>query len=116
MMNTRLRIVTAVMTALILLSTGYTVRAAELCITTTAGIGLYAGDGGPAVYARLNYPMFVARDGIGNIYIADTNNHRVRKLDLSGVITTVAGTGVQGFGGDGELAATAMLNYPNVWL
>jgi hypothetical protein len=91
----------------------FPLQAAELCITTIAGIGLYSGDDGPAVHARLNNPVSVARDSGGNIYIADTSNHRVRKVNLSGVITTVTGTGVQGFSGDGGQAASAMLNYPN---
>ena len=83
-------------------------------ITTFAGTGetAYSGDGGPAVQAQLNFPRGVAVDGAGNLYIADTENHRIRKVDLSGVITTVAGTGRRGFGGDGGLAVQAELGSP----
>ncbi len=85
-------------------------------ITTIAGTGEfgYGGDGGPATEARLNFPGGVAVDGAGNLYIADTNNHRIRKVDVSGVITitTVAGNGEQGFSGDGGPATAALLNHP----
>jgi len=64
-------------------------------ITTVAGTGGrgYGGDGGPAASAQLDTPSGVAVDGSGNLYVADYSNHRVRKVDLAGVITTVAGTG-----------------------
>lgn len=65
--------------------------------------GAYAGDHGPASAARLNNPQGVAVDGEGNLYIADTWNHRIRKVDRDGIITTVAGTGAPGYGGDCEL-------------
>jgi uncharacterized protein YjiK len=84
-------------------------------ITTVAGIGTYSfgGDGGPATSAQLNFPMAVATDDIGNLYIADSGNYRVRKvLAGSGTITTVAGTGTSGYSGDGGPAASAQLNYP----
>ena len=83
-------------------------------ITTAAGIGKsgYSGDGGPAAGAWLHTPEGVAVDKTGNLYIADTWNHRIRPMDSSGVLTTIAGTGQGGFGGDGGLAATAQLNYP----
>ena len=62
-------------------------------ITTYAGTGSpgYAGDGGPAVSAQLNLPRGIAFDSVGNLYIADTNNHRVRRVTQSGLITTIAG-------------------------
>ena len=60
-----------------------------------------AGDGGPAVSARLRGPQGLTLHGSGNLYFADTSNHRIRKVDTSGVITTIAGTGEDGFGGDG---------------
>ena len=84
-------------------------------ITTIAGTGEYgfSGDGGPAIQAALNYPSGVALDGAGNVYIADTYNHRIRKVDSAGVITTVAGAGEFGFGGDGGPAIQAALNYPS---
>ena len=88
-------------------------------ITTVAGngsLGLvqgrYSGDGGPAVNAELARPSGVAVDSIGNIYIADTNNDRIRKVDTNGIITTVAGNGQFGYSGDGGLAAEAELARP----
>ncbi len=79
-------------------------------ITTFAGGGV--GDGGPATKARLRYPSGVAVDAAGNLYIADTVNHRVRKVSTSGTITTVAGNGTQGFSGDGGSATNASLYGP----
>ncbi|MEP7152917.1 MAG: hypothetical protein ABI856_14500 [Nitrospira sp.] len=72
-----------------------------------------SGDGGPARRARLNFPSAVAVDRIGNLYIADTMNHRVRRVDAAtGVITTVAGTGQARYSGDGGPADLAALNEP----
>ena len=83
-------------------------------ITTVAGTGEsgYSGDGGPAAQARLSEPSGAAADGAGNLYIADRSNHRIRKVDAAGTITTVAGTGQYGFGGNGGPAVQAQLNYP----
>ena len=83
-------------------------------ITTIAGTGVpgFSGDGGLAVEAQLGYPQGVAVDGAGNVYIADGPNHRIRKVDSTGTITTIAGTGVPGFSGDGGLAVEAQLGYP----
>lgn len=83
-------------------------------ITTVAGIGVSGsgGDGGLAIAAMLNYPVGLAVDSAGNLYIADVNNHRVRKVSVSGIITTVAGSGVEGYGGDGGPAVAAELNWP----
>jgi sugar lactone lactonase YvrE len=73
----------------------------------------FAGDGGPAVNASLNYASSVALDSQGNLYIADTMNHRIRKVDAStGVISTIAGTGVSGFSGDSGPALSANLGTP----
>ena len=72
----------------------------------------YAGDRGPAVEAQLNYPAGVALDKAGNLYIADTGNHRIRRVDTAGIITTIAGTGEPGYGGDGGLAVEAQLASP----
>ncbi|WP_224995256.1 MBG domain-containing protein [Cesiribacter sp. SM1] len=83
-------------------------------ITTIAGTGVagFSGDGGAAIRAQLNYPVDVTIDGAGNIYIADRSNHRIRKINTAGTITTIAGTGVAGFGGDGVAAVQAHLNQP----
>jgi len=83
-------------------------------ITTVAGNGTagYSGDGGPATQAAINGAPAIATDSFGNLYIADQNNNRVRRVDPKGVITTVAGNGTQGFSGDGGPAAQAELNYP----
>ncbi len=83
-------------------------------ITTFAGNGQLGsrGDGGQAVNAELNSPSGLAVDGSGNVYVADTNNHRVRRVAPSGVITTIAGTGLNGFSGDGGAATVAKLDTP----
>ena len=71
-----------------------------------------AGDGGPAIRALLSEPSGVAVDSVGNVYIADTDNHRIRKVDASGIIHTIAGTGEGGFSGDGGLAIESDLFRP----
>ena len=83
-------------------------------ITTVAGNGTsgFVGDGATAISAQLSYPRGVALDSAGNLYIADTSNHRIRKVDASGTITTVAGNGTPGFSGDGATAISAQLSYP----
>jgi sugar lactone lactonase YvrE len=83
-------------------------------ISSVAGSGAagFGGDGGPALSAQLNYPAGVTADAAGNIFIADTRNHRVRKVTPGGAITTVAGTGSGGFSGDGGRASAAQLNGP----
>ena len=85
-------------------------------ITTIAGTGEggYSGDGGPASSARINHPTSVAVDSSGNLYIADDDNHRIRRVDASGTITTIAGTGTRGYGGDGGPAVKARLSFPRV--
>ena len=87
-------------------------------ITTVAGgvigHGGYWGDGGPATAAQISLFGSLAVDANGNIYIADGGNQRIRKVDaITGIITTVAGTGVAGYSGDGLLATNAKLNAPN---
>ncbi|MCD6010405.1 MAG: hypothetical protein K0Q79_267 [Flavipsychrobacter sp.] len=74
--------------------------------------GSYSGDGGPATAATLNNPSGAAFDSFGNLYIADSRNHRIRKVDASGAITTFAGTGITGYSGDGGQATVAELSYP----
>jgi sugar lactone lactonase YvrE len=81
-------------------------------ITTVAGGGS-GGDGGPATAASLANPTGVAIDSTGNLFIAERNNRRVRKVDAAGIITTVAGNGTSGFGGDGGLATNATVDSPN---
>jgi serine/threonine-protein kinase len=83
-------------------------------ITTVAGAGRYSfsGDGGPAIQAHLATPTSVALDPTGNLFIADTDNNRIRRLDASGIITTVAGTSAAGFSGDGGPATQARLAKP----
>ena len=76
------------------------------------GIPGYAGDGGVAVEASLNNPSDVAIDRSGNLYIADAGNHRIRRVTPEGIITTMAGRGTLGFGGDSGPALTALLNTP----
>ena len=85
---------------------------ADGVINTFAGTGEagYRGDGGPAGYAVLNGPGGLAFDGEGNLYIADTLNERVRRVDVNGAIESLAGTGIAGYGGDGGPASNAQLN------
>lgn len=80
----------------------------------TAGV---TGDAGPALGALLSQPEGVSIDGAGNLYIADTSNNRIRRIDAAtGIITTVAGNGSQGYSGDGGLAANATLDQPSAVL
>jgi RHS repeat-associated protein len=83
-------------------------------ITTVAGTGQagYNGDGIPATEARINGPRGTAVDGEGNLYFADLLNYRIRKIDKTGIISTIAGTGQPGFSGDGGPAIQAKLNWP----
>ena len=96
--NNRIRLVTA--------STGI--------ITTIAGSSKtgFTGDGGPAAQATLTLPTGLAFDSSGNLYIADSNNWAIRKISTSGIITTVAGTGQPGSGGDNGPATKAQLSGP----
>jgi uncharacterized protein (TIGR03437 family) len=84
-------------------------------ITTIAGTGSpgYSGDNGPATSAQLYRPQQLAIDASGNIYVADQANSRIRKIGLNGIITTVAGNGVNVFAGDGGAAISAGLANPN---
>jgi hypothetical protein len=88
-------------------------------ISTVAGTGNggFGGDGGPATGASLQFPFGVAVDRSGNLFIADLFNHRIRKVDTNGIITTVAGSGPTGpsggaYAGDGGAATSARLNWP----
>jgi hypothetical protein len=83
-------------------------------ITTVAGTGDfgYGGDSEAATSARFANPSGVAVDATGTIFVADTNNFRVRKISPGGIVTTIAGTGTRGSSGDGGPATCAQLNYP----
>jgi trimeric autotransporter adhesin len=95
---------------------GHTVRKVDPdgTITTVVGTGEagFSGDGGPAAKAQLQFPAAVAVDWEGNLYISDSNNHRIRKVDKGGTITTFAGTGKKGYSGDGGPATSAKLIDP----
>lgn len=80
-------------------------------ITTVAGNGTegFSGDGGPAVAAQLDYPISVAVDSVGNLFISE--GLRIREVSTQGIITTVVGNGIQGFSGDGGPAIGAELNF-----
>jgi sugar lactone lactonase YvrE len=91
------------------------VTASTGLISTVAGDGIegYSGDGGAATSAKLGYPTGVAVDVAGNIYIADYDNYRIRKVTAStGIISTVAGDGTEGYSGDGGAATSAELGLP----
>jgi sugar lactone lactonase YvrE len=83
-------------------------------VTTVAGNGAFrdSGDGGPASIAQMSAPNGLAMDGAGNLYIAASDNHRVRRIANAGVITTIAGTGISGYSGDGRPAIDAQVAYP----
>jgi uncharacterized protein (TIGR03437 family) len=86
----------------------------QAVITTVAGNGstVFSGDGGPATKAGIGIPPDVAVDGAGNMYVVDRNNNRIRKVDTSGIISTIAGKGTSGFSGDGGPAINAELFLP----
>jgi streptogramin lyase len=83
-------------------------------ISTIAGTGEpgYSGDGGPATAAKLDAPRTIAVGPSGNLYIAEPNVHRIRKVDARGTVSTLAGTSKAGFGGDGGPAKEAQLDMP----
>jgi hypothetical protein len=83
-------------------------------ITTVAGNGTsgYSGDGGQATNAQLYDALGLTVDSVGKLYIADANNRRVRVVNTAGVITTIAGTGIAGYSGDGGPATAAKFTYP----
>ena len=97
---------------------GRTVRsiAGDGIITTiagTPGVSGNSGDGGPATAARLSVPIEVAFDPFNNLYISDAGGARIRRVNTAGVISTIAGTGDQGFGGDGGPAGSALFTQPS---
>lgn len=83
-------------------------------ITTVCGNGTqgYTGDGGPASAAKLFGPDYISFDRHGNLYIAEPSAHVIRKIDVAGIITTIAGTGTAGYNGDGIPATDAQLYHP----
>ena len=83
-------------------------------ITTIAGTGVagYAGDGGAASLAKFNRPFRIRIDATGNIYVSEQGNNVIRKINTSGIITTIAGIGTSGFSGDGGAATNAQLSFP----
>ncbi len=83
-------------------------------VSTVAGTGVAgdAGDGGLATEAQLNHPTGISMDAFGNLYIADSENHRIRQVRPDGTLITIAGQIFGGFGGDGELPARARFNIP----
>jgi len=91
------------------------VTASTGVISTIAGTGTVgsAGDGGAAISAQLNRPYSISLDKLGNVYFSDFNNNKIRKITVStGVISTIAGTGVLGYSGDGAVATAAQLANP----
>jgi hypothetical protein len=83
-------------------------------VRTVAGTGTegLSGDSGPASSAKIASPTAIVTDAAGNLYFADRDNHSIRKIDTAGTITTVAGSGLEGYGGDGGPATSAMLDSP----
>src|SRR5262245_39625429 len=107
-------IITRYAVCMLLLATcaDVSLAAQENIIATVAGNGhgAFGGDGGPAAEASLNMPGSIAVDAKGNVYIADWQNERIRKIDPAGIISTVAGNGRRGFSGDGGSAVDASLD------
>jgi gliding motility-associated-like protein len=83
-------------------------------LSTIGGTGVngYSGDGGPAINANFGYPAGLSASATGDVYVADYNNNRIRKIDAAGIVTTVAGNGTATYSGDGALATTASINLP----
>ena len=90
------------------------VDATTQTITTVAGdgVGGFGGDNGPATEAQLYTPLGITVDVLGNLYVSEGSNHRIRKIDTNGTITTIAGNGTNGFTGDNMLATDTALNGP----
>ncbi len=82
-------------------------------IAGTAGVTGFFGDGGPATSAKFNYPLGITVDSLGNLFVADQHNNRIRKISTSGIISTVVGTGTSGFSGDLGPATAADISLPN---
>jgi sugar lactone lactonase YvrE len=102
----------AVSTVLAFLMAGL-VFGEDYSLSTVAGGGASLGDGGNAAFAQLIRPSGVAVDSMGSVYVADTLNHRVRKVDIASFINTIAGNGIKDFSGDLFTATAAQLNNPS---
>ena len=110
-------ILTALVTLVILfanMGSALSASTGTVTIKTIAGSATegYSGDGGLATDAAFNNIYDFVFDSAGNMYLTDTNNHVIRKVDTSGVVTTIAGTGTSGYSGDGGPATSAQLSYP----
>ena len=89
-------------------------RTGSVMLVAGTGVAGFSGDGGPAIVAQLSHPRSVAIDAAGNLFIADSMNGRIRKVDAGGIITTVAGNGSQTRSGDGYAALDAGLGQPGI--
>ena len=98
--------------ALISINCNPQLRAQQISTIAGNGSGTFSGNNGPATAAALNQPFNVAVDNAGNLFIADRFNNMVRKVDVSGTITTIAGSGIAGYNGDGIAATDAQLHHP----
>lgn len=111
----RLAIYLLSIVALVCVSTQFGIAEEKtLQITTVAGTGTpgFGGDGGAATSAQISRPREIAIDADGNLYLTDSGNNRIRKISPSGIITTIAGTGNEGFSGDGSAASSASIYRP----
>lgn len=86
--------------------------AAEIRVIAGTGVKGFSGDGGPALQAQFDEPSGLARGPDGALYVCDTGNHRIRRIDANGIVTTFAGCGLPGWSGDGGPATAAKLNEP----
>jgi sugar lactone lactonase YvrE len=110
-LNNRVRVVNTQSTLSITVA-GVTIAPGDVATVAGNGTSGYSGDEGLAPSAELYHPAGAAVDAVGNLYIADWGNSRIREVSTSGTITTVVGTGTQGFAGDGAAATGADLNVP----
>ncbi len=99
-------------TCTIMLMQSFTTNAQTISTVAGTGSTTFGGDGGPATAGSIRYPYHAIFDATGNMYIADWGNNRIRKVNVSGDISTIAGTGVPTYGGDGAAATAAYLNQP----
>ncbi len=110
MYNFRIRAVNAGTSAVTM--AGVTIQPGNIATIAGTGIQGFSGDGGPAINAALDNPEAVWPDSAGNVYIADTDNARVRVVNSIGIISTIAGNGMVGYNGDGIAPLSASLNEP----